>query len=150
MSKLLFLDIDGVLNTSASRINCYKTRGHLLQLDDDKVKLIHDLIARTGAEIVLSSDWRDDDNCLKVLNEVFEIKDKTRVPLISFRRGDEIKEFIDEFKMHNDLENFVIVDDRLDAGFHHDSNFFATNDEIGLTKEIADSIIFKLKERSKP
>ena len=50
--KLIFLDIDGVLNTysSLSREKCV--------IDRDKLELVSKLARKSGAEIVLTSSWR--------------------------------------------------------------------------------------------
>lgn len=62
---IVFLDVDGVLNDSGfprlrrQRISHRSplTRGvHLL--DPEPIQYLNDLLARTGAVVVLSSDWR--------------------------------------------------------------------------------------------
>ena len=46
--KVIFLDIDGVLNTNSDR-----------EISDDKLKLLSELVSKTGADVVLSSSWRN-------------------------------------------------------------------------------------------
>jgi hypothetical protein len=57
--KLLFLDIDGVLNSIAyfrrrDPITAQKCR----DIDPDAVMLLNEVIERTGCSVVLSSTWR--------------------------------------------------------------------------------------------
>ena len=54
--KIIFLDIDGVLN---SRIYDRKrNRDELTDIDETRLPLVKELVAATGAKIVLSSSWR--------------------------------------------------------------------------------------------
>lgn len=46
--KVIFLDIDGVLNTNSDR-----------NISDEKLIFLSELVSKTGAEIVLSSSWRN-------------------------------------------------------------------------------------------
>lgn len=70
--KIIFLDVDGVLNTYHSR------REHgMLYVDPSKVKLVKKLAAECDAKIVLSSSWRHIPECMAVLDELFEFYDKT-------------------------------------------------------------------------
>lgn len=58
MRKIIFLDIDGVLNS----IDYFKQTKHCKgysEINPEKVKLLKEIVDRTGAEIVLSSTWRD-------------------------------------------------------------------------------------------
>ena len=52
--KIIFLDIDGVLNCQYSRSRCSGVIG----IDDKKVKYLHEIIKRTKARIVLTSTWK--------------------------------------------------------------------------------------------
>lgn len=52
--KVIFLDIDGVLNNEYSESRC----GKYIGIDDDKVELLKQIVDKTGAIIVLSSTWR--------------------------------------------------------------------------------------------
>ena len=51
MNPILFLDIDGVLNTKA-------TFGVDAGLDAERVLMLRDVLKETGADIILSSAWR--------------------------------------------------------------------------------------------
>lgn len=52
--KVIFLDIDGVLNCQSSKSHC----GIFVGIDDSKVKRLRKIVDATGAKIVLSSSWR--------------------------------------------------------------------------------------------
>ena len=60
--KIIFLDIDGVLNTSETfmkRIKNYeKTHKWTAEIDLDRVSRLKYIINMTGAKVVLSSSWR--------------------------------------------------------------------------------------------
>ena len=56
--KILFLDLDGVMCTTS----CYgvgkNNKWDTYMFDPKAVKLLNSILEETGAEIVLSSDWR--------------------------------------------------------------------------------------------
>lgn len=54
-TKVLFLDVDGVLNECLSKSRA--TSG-VIGIDDDKVQLLRQIIEATGAQIILTSSWR--------------------------------------------------------------------------------------------
>lgn len=60
--KIIFLDIDGVLNTIETFINRkkeYKETGILnVEIDEFRVQYLKQIIKETDAKIVLSSSWR--------------------------------------------------------------------------------------------
>ena len=60
--KVIFLDIDGVLNTSKTFIDIYneyqKTGHKRLEIDLFRLEFLKSIVDSTGAVIVLSSSWR--------------------------------------------------------------------------------------------
>ena len=60
--KVIFLDIDGVLNTSQTFIEIdnefIKTGKRRIEIDLDRVERLKEIVNVTGAVIVLSSSWR--------------------------------------------------------------------------------------------
>ena len=142
--KILFLDIDGVLNSEK-----YYQKGKtnlsypLCDIDPEAVKLVNKIVEKTGCKIVLSSSWRI--NGLEECNNIFEkvglpkIYDITPIHLVRGCRGEEIQEWLDTHK----IESYVIVDD--DNDMLPNQIFVQTNDYEGLTKEKADEIINYLK-----
>jgi hypothetical protein len=53
-SRVVFLDIDGVLNRANARGLLSSAQG----IEPDKVALLNELVRRSGASVVLSSSWR--------------------------------------------------------------------------------------------
>jgi len=68
--KIIFLDIDGVL--ALGKIKRKETKwGNIYRFDGKAVKLFNELLDKTGAEIVLSSDWKKN-HSLQDMREIFE------------------------------------------------------------------------------
>ena len=61
--KVIFLDVDGVLNYKNSAERCGKYVG----IDENKVKLLAHLVKKTGAKVVLISTWKH--NWYKIPNK---------------------------------------------------------------------------------
>lgn len=112
--KILFLDIDGVLN-SASVLH-QKGRGDAIC--EKMVARVNQIIEATGCKIVISSTWR-------LLHKIDQLKqilithglsdviiDYT--PHLNYNRirGDEIQLWLDSHK----VDKFVILDDNSDMG----------------------------------
>lgn len=120
--KVIFLDIDGVLNTQETFIKIHKgwkeTGLRVPPIDKDMIKNLRELVEETKAKIVLTSSWKSyfDDNMIALNKEgedfleVFYennlyIYDKLRKP--AHYRGNEILEYLKD----NPVESFVILDD---------------------------------------
>ena len=58
MRKIVFLDIDGVLNSADYFDQAKNCKGYS-EINPEQVKLLKEIVDRTGADIVLSSTWRD-------------------------------------------------------------------------------------------
>lgn len=118
--KIVFLDVDGVLN-SRSYFNSLP-RGTLYQdIDETKVELLKQIIDQTQAEIVLSSTWRG----LKDLGEMnqphpmytylvetlakYGLSIMSHTPLIQENRPLEIYTWLNN--RVDTIEAFVILDD---------------------------------------
>lgn len=74
MSKLLFLDVDGVLNHR----ELFVGKGTPLVLGDDHLLLLEEIVTKTGCKIVLSSTWRLFQASLEHLQEAF---DRFEIPM---------------------------------------------------------------------
>lgn len=123
--KVIFLDIDGVLNCATSKSYCVEDGGRVIKgIDSDKVKRLAKIVEATGAQIILSSDWKDGwekyyttskpshakylDNHLYKKGKL-TIKDKTpNTHKGTWFRGSEILTYLGT---HQDIENYVILDD---------------------------------------
>ena len=118
--KIIFLDIDGVLN-SREYFNSIP-RGVLYQeIDETKVELLKQIIDQTQAEIVLSSTWRG----LKDMGEMnqphpmytylietlakYSLSIMSHTPVIGEKRPLEIYTWLNN--RVDTIEEFVILDD---------------------------------------
>ena len=111
--KVIFLDVDGVLNSDEyfNKIKNLNIDGIQSEIDVEKIKMLNMAINETGAKIVLTSSWRYTRNAQelkKLLSEYGIPTDST--PFIQNKRGLEIKQYLLE---NPDVENFIIVDDEL-------------------------------------
>ena len=150
--KVIFLDVDGVLNCGQTRIKCCGFTG----VDDDKCMLFTELVERTGAKVVLSSTWRKFPDMLPYLWEhlgeavhaavigqtlVLESRAVGGSGLwVGVTRGDEIADWL---KRHPLVRDFVILDDDGDMGAL-EPFLVRTDWQTGLTKERADEAARRL------
>ena len=111
MKKIIFLDVDGVLNcrTDFNGSTYYV-------LDPKKIKRLHRIIRKTNAEIVLSSTWRKFPKMLEFLkkHDVNYIDVTIDLNMPSARiglRGAEIEHWINNNSV---IEKYVIIDDEDD------------------------------------
>ncbi len=115
--KIIFLDIDGVLNSFKYDLHRSEHDGNI---DKTRLPILKRVIDATGALIVLSSSWRkhweNEDNFDPIgaeIDAVFEslelyIYDKTPI-LSSASRKQEIEQWLLSHK--DEVEAFVIIDD---------------------------------------
>jgi hypothetical protein len=111
--KLIFLDIDGVMNHEYFNDRSRLHRGHAFC--PIAVQNLREIIKRTGANIILSSTWRRGMHQIEI-RELFSNYDldqyvlgKTGI-LENQIRGNEIKELLDGCD-EDFVESFVILDD---------------------------------------
>lgn len=108
--KVIFLDIDGVLNTCRTHV---RRKDHYIGIEQRKVLLLKQIVDATGAHIVLSSTWRSspdsfNDARLCLWTDGLVIFDVT--PDYNFRRprGHEIADWLEQ---HPEVTHYVIIDD---------------------------------------
>lgn len=135
--KVLFLDIDGVVN---KRENFNPTnKDTMYPLDAYCAFLVGRIQLETGCDVVLSSSWRHNKEAVEQVSErVVKLFDNTpSVP--DGIRGDEVQEWL---KVHGAVvENYAILDDDTDFYVYQAPNLFKTTFEDGLTDEIAEAVI---------
>lgn len=130
--KVVFLDIDGVLNSFRTAVahGGYPhglTKEALAKFDQTALALIRGICAVAGARIVLSSSWRILHRFQDVAEAlVLPIVDRT--PALAGPRGKEIAQWLSE---HPDVETYAIVDDDSDMLPEQQANFVHTNGEDG-------------------
>lgn len=138
--KIIFLDIDGVLNSWAT----------LYKITTEKLQLLNDLIELTGAKIVISSSWRVgskdvndfldknfskrtfrlDNSNQELIDNIFYKNTIGLTDTFGPSRGDEIQRWLNS---HEDIESYVILDDDLDMLDEQLYNFVQTDTYFGLT-----------------
>lgn len=146
--KVIFLDIDGVINVKYYGHDNYGSYFNHLQVNN-----LRYIIENTGAKIVISSSWKFSGlNVMKSMwedrklpGEVIDITpfeaDLINTGKFQFydevSRGDEIQWWIDTYKP----ENYVIIDDVEDFLEGQLNNFVKTKENVGLTKQLAEEAI---------
>jgi len=149
--KIIFLDIDGVLN----RQDGLNGPDHI---DKDMVANINKIISSTGAKVVITSTWRcsmsqdqiqDHLNKFGFIGNIIDMTDDNNKS-----RFNQISDWLDS----NTVSDFIILDDTgvMDHLLHLSSfkklankHFFQTKSLVGLTKDISDKIIDRLNNASK-
>ena len=123
--KLIFLDIDGVLNNAHTQ----KTFERYYFVEDYKIELLQELIEATDARVVLTSTWRSGWYAMEHVAEptssekkdirlVCALKEKLQeynIELLSYTenfgfRGEEIDQWLSDWDGET-VEAFVILDD---------------------------------------
>lgn len=134
--KVIFLDIDGVLNC---RQTIERWDG-FIGIDPVLVKNFLRIIDETGAKVVLSSTWRRDQNWRDVMRKnglTCKFLGRTNISYVP-KRGTQIKEWLDECK--KTIDKYVILDD--DTDMLPGQKLFKTDFyNGGLTEEIAEKVI---------
>ena len=120
--KVIFLDVDGVLNTIYSQ--------SILHICKKKARWIKNLCRETGAVIVVSSTWRLHEHAYEKLKNEFGELIIGSTPKINSDRGTQIKMWLDE----NNVTSYVIVDDDGDMLEEQLPRFVQTFPEHGLCK----------------
>lgn len=162
---VIFLDVDGVLNCETSKSYVTTEDGQTFTgIDKDKVKRLASIVMATGADIVLSSSWKNGwytsdgllfssatlSNHTKYLrNHLYKkgklfIRDKT--PSSYRGRGYEILFWL---KTHPETKAWVVLDDEEWHDFYeYDEimrHWVKTDYDVGLTDDDATAAIQILK-----
>ena len=115
--KVIFLDIDGVLNEDTTPT---RTKTRMIFIDEEKLLRLKRIIDATGAKIVLSSTWRYDRHDPRLNGDFLELQEAfhnvgldfysfTPVDAIGIRRGMEIKAWLGLHR--GEVDRFIILDD---------------------------------------
>ncbi|KFZ25814.1 MAG: hypothetical protein KQ78_01770 [Candidatus Izimaplasma bacterium HR2] len=128
--KILFLDFDGVLNTSirlceaemlriklrSQNVSLSQIQNFALDIDPKLVENLNKVIKETGCKVVISSSWRmfGLKFCIDILelkNFKGEVIDQTPYEFNELMtRGEEIQFWLDN---HSNIESFAVVDDEV-------------------------------------
>ena len=161
MMKVIFLDIDGVLNTQDwhSRMTKDTPRDEFgWAFDPVAVENLGHVVKETGASIVISSSWKF--LGLAKLREMWKIRNLPGIVLditpntvsdelllnanldemeLGVCRGNEIKEWLSRHK--GKVSNYVIIDDFDDMLPEQEDHVVLTNTLIGITDFDAEKAI---------
>ena len=136
--KVLFLDIDGVVNNKRTNENFEG----FIAIDPAMAALVQRIVQNTGCEIVLSSSWRLFQNIRnEVERKICKFSDIT--PILHAPRGYEIKVWL---TLHPEIDHYAILDDAESILPEQRANFFQTTWESGLTEDIALAVEKHLNE----
>ncbi len=116
--KVIFLDVDGVLNSIGTH---RLTANGCIFVGVTHMKNLQRIVNETNAKVILSSDWRYDRDDPRQNSDFLELKEELLrygIPIYGYtpelpsaHRGAEIDAWLRD---HNEVVNFVILDDRLD------------------------------------
>lgn len=160
--KVIFLDVDGVLNSEEDLI-VYRKKNNIegcifyQEVEDRPLQLLKEIVDHTDAKIVVTSSWRI--GCKRKDGQIVGRKQYTKLtnrlkeygmdiyditPLLrNLDRGDEIREWLS----NNSVDNFIILDDDTDmCEFLHTDHFIKTTYKYGLTEELKDKAIKNLNK----
>lgn len=141
--KIIFLDVDGVLNSWDD--DFVRSGLHL-----DKIDLLRTIIKTTDAMIVLSSTWRIYKKNLRLLEHNlanFGMIIHSVTPDLHRPRQEEIAQWLTDNKINLSESKIAIIDDDSDANLQGENiRFFQTSWKHGLNLEISKEIIEFLGE----
>ena len=164
--KIIFLDIDGVLNhqlfyEKMRQSETYKEIEHPdCDLDPETIELLNGLLETTGAKVVISSTWRKG-TTIEELQAILEkagfkgeIIGKTPIGCNNCCRGDEIYRWIKDNdkllgKPYYEFKEYVIFDDDSDMLLSQRANFIHIDSHCGLTPNSMYRAHFKLTGKYK-
>lgn len=165
MRKVVFLDIDGVLNSNFWNESHQREISDGTLIDESKIKLLCKLVKRTDAGIILHSGWkywfgsdlkplRKEAESLRILLEkegltiagvtpdhaTEEIKKTKKFSLV---KADEILTWL---KQHEKIDRWVVLDDLDLHNAEIAKHQIKTDQTIGLTMEDVEKAEMILKE----
>lgn len=136
--KVLFLDIDGVLNSRFYYKYIYKPEEGGSRFDPYCVILVKKLVEEFSLKIVISSTWRD--GAMNRLVNELDANDFTDylhedwlTPVVRpASRGKEIELWLDD---HSEVKDYLILDDNQKMLDHQISKFVQTSALMGMVQE---------------
>ena len=131
--KVLFLDVDGVLNTLDSP--------GVLNVNQRRTKLLRQVVESTNCGIVVSSTWRQQDQTRRRLESKLRYKGLKVLDYTSsdntMTRGEQVAEWLSR----HPVERYAIVDD-INSFLDKQQVFFVQTDPYeGLTQKHVDELV---------
>jgi hypothetical protein len=132
--KVLFLDIDGVLNSTRTLVafNGYPQElyeSHLAMFDQVALGMVRGLCRHGEVKVVISSAWRKDFT-FEQIGERLDLPTIGQTPMLLGCRGLEINAWLSQ---HPEVTQYAIVDDNPDMLPDQSVRFVQTSGEEGLT-----------------
>lgn len=116
--KVIFLDIDGVLNYRTCKARCPNCQS-LIGIEDSRVERLAKIVEATNAELVLTSTWKlnwmneEDEQGIYLAKQLakyrLHIIDSTKDD--GWNRWSGIKDYLD--KHSKCIESYIILDDEI-------------------------------------
>lgn len=145
---IIFLDIDGVLNSEEYYENTPSQKIKMFGVDDKPLNLLLNLLEHSNVKIVLTSSWR----CGTLLDTIRKFIDYgTNISKLTpymigvtkrtddfyengkwATRGHQIKHFMDDCEVP--ITQYCIIDDDIDMLKEQSEHFVHINSRVGLTK----------------
>lgn len=143
-SPFIFLDIDGVIATtdepSSDQKFWFNERAY--PFTKGCVKILNQILDKTNADIILSSDWRRAFD-LEILDEIFEFNKVIKSPIditpVLHDRELEIRKIVTTRR----LSKFLVLDDMKLSIYNE--RFIRTNPKLGLQNEHVKKAVKLLK-----
>lgn len=164
--KLIFIDIDGVLNNKKDGTSYFCFNPETYGLSEKNMDVLRHILKETDAKLVLSTSWRNHDENYAYPYHGKEYKSPLKkfiddigpnnfftIPkaphLHKHSKASDIEGFFYVMKefLKAELEDtkFAVLDDQTNQGLHiFGSSFFCIDLNNGLTMNDAESIIFHL------
>jgi hypothetical protein len=149
--KIIFLDIDGVMQSTSSMIRTQNRGGFL---HEEHVNALNWIIEQTDAYVVMTSTYRimSDMKGLKrsfMDSGVRSDRIVSKTPMLGTNRGREIKDWLDTRKEKGDyeIESYVVIDDGKDMAGIDWAKFINTDPDYGLTYVQAEMAVNLLNGR---
>lgn len=146
--KVLFLDIDGVLNSEA----WYRARpdgpwSEAREIDPEAMWILRALVRMADCQIVISSSWRIGRTLdeLRALLPGLPIIDRTPTKTTAETRGAEVNAWLEK---HPEVTAHAILDDNSD--FYDDQPLVRTEWKIGLRPRHAERVVQLLSSPPTP
>ena len=145
MNKIIFLDIDGVLNSKHDYLRNkvmiklynqiyeygieYEFKRRLLDINLYKLELLKKIVYETNAKIVITSEWKH----LDIYPLIEDYLINKGLPIVGTtsdfgpNRGKEIKDFL----IKNKIDSFVIINDNVSVYLQELENYLVKTDYCG-------------------
>jgi FMN phosphatase YigB (HAD superfamily) len=161
MKSTIFLDLDGVMATTSEYYQSVKNFwekydfardiGMQYRFNPGCVKVLNKILEITDADIVLTSDWREDYN-LQTLDNIFKFNKVIKSPIdvtdVYSKTMQELEKFraseINDYIYKKNITNYVIIDDLDLSPFVSQDKFIRTINREGIKQSNIKEKILKI------